>query len=362
MKGKAIIPLVLGLCVGLVAVKFLVDAVQKARGSTSESKAFPVVRAKLDIDSYQEITEDLVEVVQTTDSAFAPALQRFSSMEEVVGQVTAKAIPQNAPVLKNMLAPEGTPPGMQGMVKEGYRAVSVRIDEVTGVAYQLKPGNWVDVIVVMDIATGNRRGAKETVAEVILQRVQVAAIGQATTGTPSESGSKMKPAKSATLLVKEEDVPKLHLAATRGKLTLAMRGDDDTTTAKTVVTRDSQVFDAEGRLKKPEPDKSNGKQGKMSLLGAFLAQAAHPVHPTPMLAVEPEPEPDPAHGVTIVTGKPKGEVDINQLVFANAHSRVIVGASEGVVKKPDGSIGSTSRRTEAGRQGIGETDRPNPEP
>ena len=363
MKGKAIIPLVLGLCVGLVAVKFLVDAVQRARGSTSENETFPVVRAKMDIDSFQKITEESVELVQTTDTAFAPTLQRFSSLEEVVGQVTAKSIPQNAPILKNMIAPEGTPPGMQGMVKEGFRAVSVRTDEVTGVAYQLKPGNWVDVIVVMDVSTGDRGRAKETVAEVILERVQIAAIGQATTGAPSESGSKMKPAKSATLLVKEEDVPKLHLAATRGKLTLAMRGDNDTTKAKSVMARGSEVFDSEGRLKKPDPVKNGDGRTGSSLLGAFFAQAANPVHrvPAPKPEVEDVREPDPAHGVTVVTGNPEGKVDVSQTVFANASSRVIVGVSQGVVKKPGGSIGATSKRTKASRQSRGETVRPNPQ-
>jgi pilus assembly protein CpaB len=360
MKGKAVIPLVLGLCVGLVAVKFLVDAVQKARGSTSEIETFQVVRAKLDIDSFQKITEESIELVETADTAFAPTHQRFSSLEEVVGQVTAKAIPQNAPVLKSMLAPEGTPPGMQGMVKEGFRAVSVRTDEVTGVAYQLKPGNWVDVIVVMDVSTGSGRRGKETVAEVILQRVQIAAIGRATTGASSESGSKMKPAKSATLLVREEDVPKLHLAATRGKLTLAMRGDDDKTKAKPITARGSEVFDSEGRLKKPEPAKNGDGR---SLLGAFFAQAANPAHPMP----DPKPEvqnvrrPDPAHGVTVVTGNPEGQVDISQTVFANANSRVIVGVSQSVIKKPDGSIGATSKRTKASRQARGETVRPNPQ-
>ena len=98
MKGRAIIPLVLGLCVGLVAVKFLVDAVQNARGSTTQ-ETVDVVRARVDIGSYQLITAELVEIVETTDASLAPALQRLSTLEDVVGKVTAKAIPQSAPVL-----------------------------------------------------------------------------------------------------------------------------------------------------------------------------------------------------------------------------------------------------------------------
>jgi Flp pilus assembly protein CpaB len=116
---------------------------------------------------------------------------------------------------------------MVGRIPLGFRAVSVKIDEVTAAGYQIQPGDWVDVIVVMDIDTGNNR-KKETIAEVILQHVQVAAVGQGTNPSEQEGAStKVKPAKSATLLVPEAEVPKLHLAGTRGKLTLAMRGEDD---------------------------------------------------------------------------------------------------------------------------------------
>lgn len=324
MKGKAIIPLILGLCVGLVAVKFLVDAVQKAQGST-DNQTVSAVRARVDIDSYQKITEEMVELVQTMDDAFAPSFQRFSSIEEVVGQVTAKAIPQNAPVLKTMLAPEGTPAGMRGLVKEGYRAVSVRIDEVTGVAYQLHPGDWVDVIVVMDVNIGGGRLGKETVAEVILERVQVAAIGQATSGAQIQGGSKVKPAKSATLLVLKENVPKLHLAATRGKLTLAMRGEDDMAKGEPIIAKSSDVFGSSAASKKDPPQQ---------------VVTARPVRQT---------EPEPKHGVTVFTGSPGGSTQVNQTIFADGHSRVIVGSSLGVINKVDSSAGNARNRTGSSR-------------
>lgn len=325
MKGKAIIPLILGLCVGLVAVKFLVDAVQEAQGS-ADKQTVSAVRARLDIGSYQKITEEMVELVETTDDTFAPSFQRFSSIEEVVGQVTAKAIPQNAPVLKTMLAPEGTLPGMRGQVKEGYRAVSVRIDEVTGVAYQLQPGDWVDVIVVMDVDTGGGRRRKETIAEVILQRVQIAAIGQATGSAPAQSGGKVKPAKSATLLVLKEDVPKLHLAATRGKLTLAMRGEDDTKKGEPLYATSSEVFGFGGAPKNNPPQQQ--------------VVTARPVR---------RPEPEPKHGVTIFAGSAKGSTQVNQTIFANGNSRVIVGVSQSPINKVGSTTENERNRTRSNR-------------
>ncbi|MCH7873424.1 MAG: hypothetical protein IID33_17135 [Planctomycetes bacterium] len=72
-------------------------------------------------------------------------------------------------------------------------------------------------------------GRRETVAEVVLQRVQVAAMGNATAAMGGWGKGKARPAKSATLLVPEKEAPKLHLAQTQGKITLVMRGDDKTT-------------------------------------------------------------------------------------------------------------------------------------
>lgn len=228
MKGKALVPLVLGLVVGLFAVKLLVDFVRKAQAANPDRMAFKAVRAKIDIPAYSAISHEMVEVVESTDATFMPQQERFGDVKEVLNRVPAKSIPAKAPVLKSMLAPEGTRPGMVGRIPSGFRAFTVKIDETTGVAYQLKVGDWVDVIVVMDVSAGEGR-KKNTISEVILQHVQVAGIGLAATGTEAEkqSGTKVKPAKSATLFVPEQDVPKLHLAATRGKISLSLRGEDD---------------------------------------------------------------------------------------------------------------------------------------
>ncbi len=244
MKGKAIIPLALGLCIGLVAVKFGIDAVNKARGANAPQETFAIVWAKQDIGAHEEITAEFVETVETAESPFTPAASRLTNLEDAIGRVTLKAIPENVPILTTMLAPVGTPAGMQGLIKPGFRAVSVRVDEVTSVAYQIGPGDWVDVIVVMDIRTGRSR--KETIAEVILQHVQVAAVGRSMSSSKEGTGLKTRPAKSATLLIREEEVPKLHLAASRGRITLSMRGKDAKTSNAGVIAT-SDVFESERR-------------------------------------------------------------------------------------------------------------------
>lgn len=226
MNRRAAIPLVAGLVIGLVAVKLVMDFVKKAQGSQQSQQKYTLVQAKQDIKAYEKIDPEMVHAIETTDTVLAPMAERMGSLETVVGRVALKGIPQNAPILKSMLAPEGTPEGIEGRIPAGYRAVAVKIDEATSAGYNLQPGDWVDVIVVMDIDTGIR-GKKDTLAEVILQRVQIAAIGQGSNDQAEATGGKVKPAKSATILVKHEDAPKLHLAGTRGKITLVLRGSND---------------------------------------------------------------------------------------------------------------------------------------
>jgi len=312
MKGRAIIPLVLGLCMGLIAVKILVNKLQSAQGSTVETAMVSVVRATRDIGSFEEITPDMVEVIETVDNTFVPAGERISATEDVVGRVAAKSIPKSGPVLTSMIAPVGTPPGMVGRIPPGFRAVSVKVDEVTSVAYQLSPGDWVDVIVVMDVETGGQYRRKDTIAEVILQRVRVAAVGRATGGTSNETGATMKPAKSATLLIAEEDVPKLHLAQTRGKLTLAMRGSEDDLLGNPIVARGSEVFSFERE--------------------AALAELGVQPTTTSTKTASAIRRPDIPHILTVFHGSTLGQPPaIEQLTFQNANSRAIVGLRSGPV-------------------------------
>jgi len=321
MKGKAIIPLVLGLVVGLVAVKFGIDAVKSAQGSGQASEQITAVRAKLDIAAFQEITPDLLEAFTTTDPQFAPANERIPKVADAVGRVTAKAIPARAPILASMLAPIGTPPGMVGRIPPGFRAVSVKIDEVSGVAYQLSAGDWVDVTVVMDIVSG-RRGAKETVAEVILQRVQVAAVGHGTQDDASAKAPGGRPAKSATLLVPEDEVPKLHLAATRGKLTLSLRGEDEEINDSPPKATDS---DLSSRIAQDTADQSG------------LPRVTKVADLTPIEDAVP-------HQVIVSRGI--GAKNVERLTFESEHSNNLLEVTPGMPTHAS----STLRSTPSGRR------------
>jgi len=367
MKRKAIIPLVLGVGIGLFTVKLAVDTIRKAQAANKAAQTVKVVRATQDIRAHEAVSPEMVEVVETTESLFIPASDRFESTDEVIGRVARKSIPERTPVLASMLAPEGTQPGLIGRIPSGFRAVSVKIDEVTSVAYQLKPGDWVDVSVVMDIDAPGGRGGKETISEVILQNVQVAGIGYSTDVDESKKGTRVKPAKSATLFVEDKDVPKLHLASTRGKVSLALRGDDQN------ITKDPMSADMAGLLKGVQPRFPNlasvQPTGVPFWWKAFGlgSDDDSPKDNAPRIVVEqPAPEvlPPPPHTVTVYrTSFNKGEdagTKVERVTFENGESTNVLEVTDGMPSRASATLGGDRRSsTAAWRQGdSGGTKRP----
>ena len=234
MKGRAIIPLVVGLAVGVLAIKIFADILQKARGANT-GETTTVVCAATDIRPTMEITEVMVELKETP-SALVPQLA-FVKREDVVGRVASLTIPRGMPVVPTLLAPEGTPPGLAVRIQDGYRAVAVKIDEFAGVAGWIKPGSHVDVVAVMQ-TYGSVRG-QGTICKVILENVEVLAVGQDIGITGDTTASVTK---SVTLLIRPESVPRLHLAATKGKLRLAMRNQRDLTVSAQFQTTDKDLL------------------------------------------------------------------------------------------------------------------------
>jgi len=222
MKPKAIIPLVLGVCVGGIAIKLVLNVVANAQGASRANMAKCAV-AKVDIGFAEEITLDKL-VLKDWPKDSLPE-QHFEDLEVLLNRVTSTYIPKDVPIYPTMLAEVGTPPGIQTRIKPGYRAVSVGIDEVTGVAYQLKPGDRVDVISLVE----RRRhdGRTDFISRIILQNVEIAAVGRTLhRGKPGNAPKSV--ARSVTLLLKPEEVTKLHLAqSNRGKISLALRGNAD---------------------------------------------------------------------------------------------------------------------------------------
>ncbi len=230
MKNRAIIPLVIGLAVGLVAVKLSIDVVQKARAGNGEDMLSIAVAQQM-IPMGVEIKAGMVSVSKVSKGLSPQGA--FEDPKKLVGRVVRNPVAKGMPVIEEMLAAPGTPAGMASLVPSGYRAVAVKVEEETSVAGFLKPGCHVDVAAVLSVRGAS--GACETISKVLLQDVMVGAVGQSLTGDAENSATLSR---SVTLLVKPEDVPVLHLAATQGKIRLAMRHFDDMGAGQTGVARE----------------------------------------------------------------------------------------------------------------------------
>lgn len=122
------------------------------------------------------------------------------------------------PILDSRLSPLGARASLAGRLEPGYRAYTVRMDDVTGVAGFVLPGDSVDVLLTQD--KGRNTRTVNMVSEVLLTDVEVLAVDlndNPLTEEPQLFGR-------ATLAVTVDDATKLSVAAELGDLSLALRG------------------------------------------------------------------------------------------------------------------------------------------
>lgn len=179
----------------------------------------PVVVAAVDLALGTEIGKDDV-TVENFPKGQAPA-GAFSSPAEVIGRGLIVSLVKNEPVLAAKLASKEAGAGLPPVIPPGMRAVSVRVNDVIGVAGYVLPGAHVDVVVTE--SPDNK--VENSTSKVILSNVQVV-----TAGTRMEQDQdKGKPMQVTvvTLLVYPEQAERLALASTDGKIQLALRNPLD---------------------------------------------------------------------------------------------------------------------------------------
>lgn len=143
----------------------------------------------------------------------------FTSMEAIKDRVLLVDIKRNELLLESKLAPLGTTSGGVAAVTDvNKRAMSVKVDDVIGVAGFIKPADRVDVMVTIE-PEHNRQG--HPISKVILENVKVLAAG--TQMERKGKDEEPKPVQVITVEVDVEEAEKLALASNQGKLRLALR-------------------------------------------------------------------------------------------------------------------------------------------
>jgi pilus assembly protein CpaB len=193
--------------------------IQNQPASQVAAPTQPVVVAAADLQLGAELKKEDLAVVGFP-AGKAPE-GTFSQVSDVIGRGVIVPLVKNEPLLASKLASKEAGSGLPPVIPEGMRAVSVRVNEVVGVAGYVLPGNRVDVV-----ATANPSDSRSDItSRVILSNVQVL-----TAGTRLEQDQeKGKPLQVTvvTLLVNPEQSERLALASTEGKIQLALRNPMD---------------------------------------------------------------------------------------------------------------------------------------
>jgi len=159
----------------------------------------------------------------------------ISTADLAVGRGLTRPVQENEPFLESKLAPKGAGGGLSVAIEEGMRALSVKVDEVVGVAGFVLPGTRVDVLLTLDKATKS----SEPITQALLQNIMTLAAGQQ---IQQDKDGKPKTVPVITLLVTPEQAETLTLAANQGRIQLALRNTLDTLPTFTTGARVSGFF------------------------------------------------------------------------------------------------------------------------
>lgn len=211
-----VLALVFGTTATFMALGWLKGQSQKRAQVNIQMK--PVVVAAKDIDPAMALGQDQV-VVRHWPQENCPQ-GGFVKIEDVVGRVSAFSFGAGEPILETKLAPRGVLPGLTALLAPEKRAMTVKVDEASGVAGFLIPENRVDVMVTME----KGEYQKDPISKVVLQNLRVLGTGQRIEKRP---GDKPQVVPTVTLEVTPEEGERLALAVREGHIALVLRAQQD---------------------------------------------------------------------------------------------------------------------------------------
>jgi pilus assembly protein CpaB len=181
------------------------------------------------------VTKDDLKVVPWP--AANPVPGSFDAIDQAVNRGLIVPVAENEPVTESKLAKPGAGAGLPPTITEGMRAISVRVNEVIGVAGFVIPGTRVDVLVSI------KQGAS-ALARVVVSNVQVLTAGTRFDQEQALQDGKAIPTSVVTLLVTPEDAEKITLASDEGRIMLTLRNPLDNEPTKTNGTRTESLYGA----------------------------------------------------------------------------------------------------------------------
>jgi pilus assembly protein CpaB len=294
MSMKTWAPLAVAVGLGLVAAVAARKYMAQANGPRHEVHTQRIVVASHDVAPGTALTQG--DLTLQSIPMDASATGTFAQVSDVVGRVTLASLGKEKAVIAAMLAPTGTNSGLQSLIPEGMRAMTLEVNEFSGVAGLLTPGCRVDVLATL------RPDQKDGVTtRVIAQNLQVKAVGQSLSAQPEaksddknnkERKEQTLLPRSVTLLATPKQAEMIQLACDSGRPWLVLRGGkDDAPIATPGVTL------AELRGKPADADKAQGHEKSVPVVQVQMPST----RPT-MREVDAQPEPKVRRTVQLIRG------------------------------------------------------------
>lgn len=255
----------LGVSVAVAAVAvFFAARWLSDQGSLATAK---VAVAKSEIAPGTPITPDLVSLADWPRGSVPKGA--FDNAAPLKDRVTSVGVSTGEPILESRLAPVGSKGGLSAVITPGKRALTVKVNEIIGVAGFALPGNYVDVMVNTQDERGN------PISKIVLEKVLVLAVAQEAERDPN----KPKVVSAVTLELSPEDSERLDLARSIGSLTLVLRNQLDSNDLTSEGARRGDVLSF--REPAPQPAAASSEQPKVVVKRVYVHKK--PAAPKPQV-------------------------------------------------------------------------------
>ena len=228
-QHRTVIVMTVAVATAALAALGVYQAIQKMPLRKVEMETVPVVVATRAIPVGTRLTKDDVKVVAWPARTQVPGA--FSNVPAVIDRGVIAPIAPNEPLTTTRVAGPEAGAGLPPIIPAGMRAISVRVNDVVGVAGFVLPGTRVDVVVAVD-DDGDDSNKKEPMARTVVNNVQVLTAGTRYDQTEAKDG-KAQRSTVVTLAVLPADGERIALAANEGKLSLVLRNPLDVDPAET---------------------------------------------------------------------------------------------------------------------------------
>ena len=219
-------------------------AIQRIPMREVEVASMPIVVAAVPLAVGTRLQQNQLRVVAWPSRN--PVNGSFSDPQQLVDRGVIASIGENEPVTTSKVASLEAGAGLPPIIPEGMRAISVRVNEVIGVAGFAVPGTHVDVLVTGKSAS--KANNDEPMTRTVVSHVQVLTAGTKFDQENSKNGKPI-PTSVVTLMVLPEDAERIALASNEGHITLALRNPLDVKTTETHGIRLAALMRSAG----PEP-------------------------------------------------------------------------------------------------------------